>query len=243
MIILLWLMASSLLLSDTLTIDKEQHTFDDFKMQRYEDKTSLLNFEQIQQVNNFSDVSNNISEGYRKSVLWYKFDVVNTLDRDVKYIVNVTEKYISEVDLYIVAQERVIHHKSGNSVPFEERVIQSPSSRFPLYLKRGEKKTVYLRLKSIISTLTAVKVMDEHSLVKSDLLTNQLFGLFFGGMVVLLIYNLFIYLSIRETIYLYYISYIGAFLAWQLVAIEFPLLEGIYGDTVNRVILLLSHWL
>src|SRR5690606_1087319 len=41
-------------------------------------------------------------------------------------------------------------------------------------------------------------------------------GIIYGVLLVMLVYNLFIYLSVRDTSYLYYILYIGSFGLYQI---------------------------
>jgi signal transduction histidine kinase len=216
-IIFLWLIASSFLLSDTLTINNEQHTFDNFLLQKYEDKTASLDIEQIQQITDFTEVSNFISEGYSSSVFWYKIEISNDMNRSVETMVD-AGKLIYDVDLYIVSSDETVYYKGGNGVKFEDRVIQSATIRFPVYFKANETKTLYFRLKHITTLFTSLTIMDEDSWVKSDLLKFQLLGLAYGGILVLLLYNFFLFLSVKEKVFLYYVLYVGTFVFWLMMS-------------------------
>ena len=235
-IIFLLLIVSSLYSENTLIIEKEQHLFDDFKVQRYEDKTAAMDLNDIRQMSDLTTVPNNITEGYSRSAFWYKFEIVNHLNIDVKYIIDITEKHIYEVDLYIVAGEKTTHYKGGNSVSYEERIIQSPTTRFPVYLNSKEKKTLYIRMKCGTTIYTSIKVADENSLVKADLLKNQLLGLYFGTILIFVFYSIFLYFSIREKIFLYYIAYVSSFAMWQITLAGFPPFATLHGDIVYQIV-------
>ncbi len=229
-IIILWFITSSLLLSaPLLTIDKKQHTFDDFPVQRYEDRTSSLDIEQIQKVLDFSEASNFISEGYTSSTFWYRVEIYNATNRPVETIVD-AGKLVYEVDLYILSSDKTVLYRGGNGLRFQDRIIQSTTTRFPLHLNAKERKTLYFRMRHITTLFTALTITDERALVKSDLQKSQLLGLAYGGILILVLYNFFLFTSIREKVYLYYVLYIGASVTWFMMSEGYFPFTTLWGD-------------
>ena len=188
----------------------------------YEDKTTKIDINTISQSTTFQTTRNSISEGFSRSAFWYKFDITNDTDHSAYHIIDFTERHIAKIDAYIVSKDgRSVHYRGGKSIPHEKKVIPSHTTRFPLSLDKAEQKSVYIRLSNQGPLLTTIRVMDEKELVSSDSLRDQLLGLYFGGILSLLLFNFFIYLSSRDRIYLHYMTYISAFMLLQLVTTGF----------------------
>ena len=68
-IVIILLFTFSLLFAQTeLVIQKDGDIFDDFKVEKYEDKSASLDFKEIRTIKEFTPHSNRISTGYSKSL-------------------------------------------------------------------------------------------------------------------------------------------------------------------------------
>lgn len=82
---------------------------------------------------------------------------------------------------------------------------------FPITLEAYEEKTYYLSFKSSITTLIVHLELFDHLSYEEWNFYNFLYLiLFFGGMIALLIYNIFIYFATKDKAYLFYTLCIGA---------------------------------
>ena len=203
----------------------------------YEDKTTTMDLSDIEEVQSFQKTSNSIAEGYSTSAIWYKFTLSNDSGQDISYIIDFTERYVTVVDAYIVSDDgSFLHHRGGDSVSYEEKVIPSHTTRFPLSLKRDEEKTVYIRLLSSFPLSGTISVMTERSLATTDVFSGQLFGFYFGGLFSLLLYNLFIFFSTKDRVYLHYVLYVSSFMIFQLITTGFIPFEKSSGDLTYVII-------
>ena len=79
----------------------------------------------------------------------------------------------------------------------------------------NEQKTVYLRLQSQGSIQAPLTLWSAKAYLEDQPVRIYILGLIYGVLLGMLVYNLFIYLSVRDTSYLYYILYIASFGFYQ----------------------------
>jgi hypothetical protein len=75
---------------------------------------------------------------------------------------------------------------------------------------------VYLRLQSEGSIQAPLTLWSSTAYLEDQPVRLYVLGLIYGVLLGMLVYNLFIYLSVRDTSYLYYIVYIASFGLYQL---------------------------
>ena len=95
--------------------------------------------------------------------------------------------------------------------------ISADRMTFRFYITPGTIDTLYLYTsvidESVISELTFT-VSTHDNVLKKDKARRVIFGFFLGIMIIMIFYNLTIYLQVNEISYLYYILYIIAFMAF-----------------------------
>jgi hypothetical protein len=98
------------------------------------------------------------------------------------------------------------------------RQPRDPSEQLPVQseLHPGQTQTLYLRLQSEGSIQAPVTLWSSTAYLEDQPVRLYVLGLIYGVLLGMLVYNLFIYLSVRDTSYLYYIVYIASFGLYQL---------------------------
>ncbi len=106
---------------------------------------------------------------------------------------------------------------TGDRHPFAQRPFAHRYPLFPLALAAGESVTVYLRVDSqdgLHEPLPLTLWTQEAFVAHADA-ESLVYGLYFGGLLALIIYNLFLFASARMTGLGMYAIYLGAVLAWS----------------------------
>ena len=98
--------------------------------------------------------------------------------------------------------------KGGFLEPFSQRPVSSENWLIPLSLTPGTANTFYLKGRSGYPFQIPITLASKDRYVTKLQMHNLFWGLYFGVMIFALFYNLFIYLSVKERTYLYYILYI-----------------------------------
>lgn len=97
---------------------------------------------------------------------------------------------------------------AGDSVPMSQRPVVDQHLVFPLNLEPGENAEVYLRLQASELILLPMALVDEAGLFEGRVIDTALFSLFFGGMLVIVLYNLSLLVFTRDLSYLLYVLYL-----------------------------------
>ncbi len=99
------------------------------------------------------------------------------------------------------------HYQAGMDRDFSVRSGEYPVPSFPVNLATGIDNDFYICVSSVhsIQLPLALKTRDEF---QSDFFTHTLVqGLFFGGMLVMILYNLSLFFTVREKVYLLYVCW------------------------------------
>ena len=147
---------------------------------------------------------------------WLKYSIENNSTTSIAYYLEYDVSTINFLDVYIL-QEGVVRQQylTGAHRPLDNRALVYHSYLFPLTLKAGEKKEIYVRMKHLFSAIPVNMILKEQTvLLMNDYSKNVLQGVFFGVMIVMFFYNLVLFVMTRYRPYLAYVLYIGSFSTW-----------------------------
>ena len=96
-------------------------------------------------------------------------------------------------------------------MPFHARAIKQRSFVFELPLPHGSENELYIRVHTQSSMQVLTVLWSPEAFLDKNHDEQYVLGIYYGIMLAMLAYNLLLYLSIHDTIYLYYVSYISAF--------------------------------
>lgn len=124
---------------------------------------------------------------------------------------------LDEVDfLELKADGTVTEIRTGDMRPFSQRPLPHRNFVFPLQLNPGQERTVYLRVRSTSTVSIPVTLWKPSAFWVHDNLRYALVSLYFGVLLGLFLYNLFIFLFTRESRFLWYVLFSLAMAAGQL---------------------------
>lgn len=96
----------------------------------------------------------------------------------------------------------------SNKKAFRERRIKSQKLIFVLDIPKGTTRDIYLNIHSNTQIALPFKIGTPDQINSRNNNEDILSGIYFGLMLVMFLYNLFIYFTVRDKAYLYYIAYI-----------------------------------
>jgi len=174
-----------------------------------EDKTCKLNPQQVQQLfkeEKFRILNKgNFNPGFTKSVYWL---AIRASEKDSKQKLIIGNAHINRLHFYISTSSGTnLKYTTGDYYPFKQRPIKYHLFTFPLegkvgdiYLLRVDKHGESLQLEAHIlsNELFFQKTMNE----------NLITGLLWGIILLVLVFGCFLYITVREKLYLYYVLYI-----------------------------------
>ncbi|MFJ4347340.1 7TM diverse intracellular signaling domain-containing protein [Pseudomonas sp. NPDC089401] len=193
-------------------------------MQVYEDRAGSASIAQVSApvfANRFrthhADVLN---AGYSTSVFWLKVDLHYTASADAtprQWLLELAYPPMDHLELYLPDGNGVFRlaQRTGDALPYDSRQIRQNNYLFELPLEPGQSTTAYLRLHSQGSVQAPLSLWSAEAYMEDQPTRLYVLGMIYGVLLVMLVYNLFLYLSVRDVSYLYYILYIGSFGLYQ----------------------------
>ncbi len=104
---------------------------------------------------------------------------------------------------------------AGVSQPFASRAIPHRNHVLPLALQPGTMTTLYLLVQSEGSVTVPATLWQPAALWEHDQAAYGAFGLYFGLLIGLFVYNLLLYVSVRDKVYLVYVGYVAGMALFQ----------------------------
>ncbi|MBE7175968.1 MAG: histidine kinase [Mucilaginibacter polytrichastri] len=172
--------------------DADHHSFAEISRQPDLFKRSTLN------VPNFGLTENNN---------WIRFQLVNPSSAKT-VILNLSNPLVEDCMFYVVRASGVDSLHLTNLKSIDRRIYRHQFYLFDLPLAEGETVTCYLRIRSDNQILAPLSISEDRSLftVLGNFDTRA--GIYFGIMLVMLVYNLFLFFTIRDRDYIVYCHYI-----------------------------------
>ncbi|QMU27772.1 sensor histidine kinase [Adhaeribacter radiodurans] len=198
--------------TEPLIILQEQPFSYDIGSQVYllEDPSGKLTFDQVrQQPTKFTKSQQEAPVyGPSSSAVWAVFRVRNA-SQENKWYLEVGSSFLQEVDLYrITANGGFEIIKSGAGQSYETRLVKTNRLILPLNLPTGTEQTYYARFRSRNILRFPLQIATMTALYEKNHTIDVLNGIYFGLLFALMVYNLFVYFSLRDKAYLYYIFFI-----------------------------------
>ncbi|WP_460046767.1 sensor histidine kinase [Pseudomonas sp. S2_H01] len=161
-----------------------------------------------------------LNAGYSRSAFWLKVQLTYSPTNPVAsadWLLELAYPPMDHVDLYLASDtgQPSLTWKTGDMLPFQSRQIKQNNYLFDLNLKANQSKTAYVRVESHGSMQAPLNLWASHAYIEEQPSRLYILGMIYGVLAVMLVYNLFIYLSVRDTSYLYYILYITCFGLYQ----------------------------
>jgi len=151
------------------------------------------------------------------TLVWIKFHIQNRyLEKKTVYL-ELENNWLTGIELYSIDENGTIEQrKSGNSLPFSHREFDYKEFVFELQINSMYEKTIYLKLKTDSINYTPIRIWTPKAFIKKVSYETYVFGLYFGIVIIILVYNLFIYFSVKDKSYIIYVFFILALLLFQL---------------------------
>ncbi len=142
---------------------------------------------------------------FTDSAYWLRLHVKNTAHPESNWLLEQRYANTHYLDLYLPAENGrgFIERKSGLLRPVENRDMADRHMVFSLNIPRGSEKTVYLRVRNASSITLDLHLETWTAYLQANQLDNFWQGLFYGVLLIMLGYNLFLYFSTREASYLW----------------------------------------
>jgi len=181
-----------------------------------EDKDGHYKIDDVAHSNQFMPIDGRVYNfGITNSSIWFKIPIENRTDF-TSLILQVEQPIIDEIDFYIPTDSGTyVKTSMGEYQRFEERLYLTPEYYFDIKVPKNQVKTFYARIKCKENMQVPFSIGSRVSIFNKGVETSIFSGIYFGIMIVSLLYNLFIYATLRDKSYILYAIYIVLILFTQ----------------------------
>ncbi len=156
--------------------------------------------------------------GFTGSAIWVSFALQDASGRP-DWLLEVGYPLLDHITLYVEQPDgSLLRREGGDRLPFSHRQVADLNEVFVLRLPRRERTTrVFVRVTTGSGLQIPLTLWSRTAFHGERQFRRVLLGLYYGLMLAMLLYNLFIFFSTRDKRYVFYCIYIGCFIIWQFV--------------------------
>ncbi len=148
-----------------------------------------------------------INLGFSQSAVWIRIPLQRTSDAPVNWVLELPFFQLRTVDFFAPNQPPV---RTGNALDISTRPFLYSFYAFPVQIST-DSEAFYLRVTSDHSLTVPLSLWQEQPFRHHIQNKFILQALYFGGLIALLIYNLFLWLSLKDLRFLLYSLFVGHF--------------------------------
>jgi hypothetical protein len=209
---------------------REDSIFSYFKF--HKDTSNQLSVNQLRQKNFQSYDFYNSVEFDKNSTYWFRVEVSNASEDRKEWFFEILDPHIQAIEVFVIYGNDTTHFsKTGYLNEFSSRISKHKNFIFPIKFYKDEKATILFSIKNNYFTRPDICIRTPQKFLDYALSEYYYLGIFYGILLIMSVYNIFIYFSTRENVYLYYVAYVVCYsinsfsedgLGFQYVWPDFP---------------------
>ncbi|MBN2079909.1 MAG: ATP-binding protein [Spirochaetes bacterium] len=152
------------------------------------------------------------SFGFNSTDYWVRVDLVSRLGRPEEWFLELDYPHMDLFEVYYTDTDgRPAVKRSGDARPFAEREIDYRNIVFTVPVAAEGRRTLYLHFAGSCSKQFPVILWSPGAFAEKVIEEKFTLGIYYGIILVMIVYNLFIFVFIRDRSYLLYVIYICSY--------------------------------
>jgi signal transduction histidine kinase len=179
------------------------------ELEVYEDETGGLSVHEVLAETFKEGYSIRPNLGFTKGAFWIKAQFENASHHNSFNLV-ISQPLLDSLEVFFLDQSGGIKkaYKLGEHVAFNNRPFEERYFILPFSLAQGETVQAMIRVATKEQVVLPIYIATESGTWSLITVADTLFGAYFGLIMVMIFYNLFVFLSTRDRSYLFYVVYI-----------------------------------
>ncbi|MCS4227720.1 7TM diverse intracellular signaling domain-containing protein [Sphingobacterium sp. BIGb0165] len=147
--------------------------------------------------------------GTSPDAIWLRLPVKNNTKQDLDLLLEIAYPLLDEIELYSPNENGTYQSiRLGEHQNFSIRKYKVPNYVFDIHLHCQSEKVLFLRIKSVEQIILPIYLSSERKFMAQMNNDSLLSGIYIGIVFIMAIYNLFLFFSVRDKGYLYYVLYV-----------------------------------
>ena len=149
---------------------------------------------------------------------WFKFKLKKQKYHiDQQYFLKLDYPHHDKVSVFFFNDKKLLKQvNTGDHLSFKSRKTDLPTFVFSIP-DNHEELDVYLTIQSEGVLQLPLSIISQNQLSKENISFSLFSGVYFGAILIMFFYNSFVYLTVKDNVYLYYLLYLSSCALIQLV--------------------------
>jgi hypothetical protein len=150
--------------------------------------------------------------GFQPGAYWFHARIVNRDPSEPRWVLVQQYALSDYIDLYVrYADGRLVHRASGDHRPFASRSIHDRHPNFQFDLPPGQPVELLVRVQSESSMQVPLALYTTTAFASVARDAQFAIGIYYGILLALFVYNLVLWLMLRDASYFWYLFHLSAF--------------------------------
>jgi diguanylate cyclase (GGDEF)-like protein/PAS domain S-box-containing protein len=162
--------------------------------------------------------SNMINFGFVDKAYWFTVLIENDLKTKQDFLLEIGYPLLDKIQFFEVepyTQEILEHYLTGDHQPFSQRKVDHANFVFPLSLDSGQLTRIVLYVESSSAMQVPLSLWEPLAYNSSIQSKSLFFGCVMGIIAIMALYNLFLFLSVRDSSYLYFSICLSGYILFE----------------------------
>lgn len=153
-----------------------------------------------------------LSFGYTSDTYWFRFQVNNETADNKSHLFELSYPVLDDIQIFVYDKNKKLIRKIhlGDKMPFYEREVQHRNFLVPLEIGANDNQLWMVRVKTSSAMQVPMAIWKERAFFITDQTKIMGMGLYYGIMLIMILYNLVVFFSVRENGYLFYVFYVAS---------------------------------
>jgi len=148
------------------------------------------------------------NQGYNHSSWWLRFPIDNR-SQIHEWIMEISYPVLDHLDVYLIENNQIKQSwLLGDKKPFATRPILHRNFLIPIRVTPATRAEILIKVRTTSAVQVPINLWQPESFNQHNELRSALQGYFFGGLGIIAIYNLLMFLALKDRAYLYYVGYV-----------------------------------
>ena len=150
--------------------------------------------------------------GFQRGAMWFHARILNRNPDETRWMLVQRYALSDKIDIYLRYPDgRMVHQASGDHLPFSARSIPYRHPNFRLDLPAGQTVDLLVRVESQSSMQVPLDLYTPAAFTSLSRDVQFVMGIYYGILLALFVYNLVLWLALRDASYFWYLFHISAF--------------------------------
>ncbi len=179
-----------------------------FNVQYYKDANNVFDFKDLAKKKFITAKSDILNFGIDSAIYWVKLTSSKNQYFSSNQVLFIDQARLFKAKMYILnANGKAKAIQNNQSLSFgKKKLALGKIFSLPDTLKKEQ--VIFIKLQSFEIFLAPISIIEKGTLFNTFSLRDTLFGIYSGIMLIMFVYNLFLFIIIRDKSYLYYVFYI-----------------------------------